>query len=246
MCSNYRPVTRLDRLLTFFGVERDRDEPSLDVFPLGLAPFIRLRRSGACAEADERVVEDGIFGLLPPFASEVAFGRKTYNARSETVAVLASFRDAWRTGQRCIVPAECIFEASWETGKAVRWRIGQHGDVPMGIAGIYTRWSHPDDGRELYSFAMLTVNADGHPVMQRFHRADEEKRMVVILDPSLHDRWLGCKVDEASAFFKPWMGPLVTEAAPLVRAPRTVSGKVVVPPVPSASSKPDPQTGELF
>ena len=26
MCSNYRPVTRLDRLLTFFGVERARDE----------------------------------------------------------------------------------------------------------------------------------------------------------------------------------------------------------------------------
>ena len=25
MCSNYRAVTRMDRLLTFFGVERDRE-----------------------------------------------------------------------------------------------------------------------------------------------------------------------------------------------------------------------------
>ena len=101
MCSNYRPVTRLDRLLTFFGVERDRDDPPEDVFPLGLAPFIRLRRDGV-GDAGSRIVEDGVFGLLPSFASEVAFGRRTYNARSETVSTLPSFRDAWRAGQRCI------------------------------------------------------------------------------------------------------------------------------------------------
>ena len=41
MCSNYRPVTRMDRMLTFFGVERQRDEVPHDVFPTGLAPFIR-------------------------------------------------------------------------------------------------------------------------------------------------------------------------------------------------------------
>ena len=28
MCSNYRPVTRMDRVLTFFGIERERDEPT--------------------------------------------------------------------------------------------------------------------------------------------------------------------------------------------------------------------------
>ena len=135
MCSNYRPVTRIDRLLTFFGVERGRDEAPADVFPLGLAPFIRLAPHGE--DASGRTVEDGIFGLLPSFASEIAYGRRTYNARSETVARLASFKDAWARGQRCIVPAECFFEPSWESGKAVRWRIGQPGDVPMGIAGIY-------------------------------------------------------------------------------------------------------------
>jgi putative SOS response-associated peptidase YedK len=53
---------------------------------------------------------------------------------------------------------------------------------PWGIAGIYRKWRHPD-GREIFTFAMLTVNADGHPVMQRFHKQGEEKRMMVILDP---------------------------------------------------------------
>jgi putative SOS response-associated peptidase YedK len=237
MCSNYQPVTRMDRMLTFFGVERDRDEVPHDVFPTGLAPFIRLAEPGS----GNKIVQDGAFGLLPYFAKELAYGRRTYNARSETVAQLPSFRDAWRRGQRCIVPAEAIYEPNYESGKAVNWRIGQHGDVPMGIAGIYAKWKNPVDGAELFSFAMLTVNADDHPVMKRFHRPGEEKRMVVILDSADYDRWLACSVAEAPAFFRQWMGALLTEAAPRVRAPRAESGKVVTPP-----ARIDPETGELF
>jgi putative SOS response-associated peptidase YedK len=240
MCSNYRPVTRLDRLLTFFGVERERDDVPQDVFPLGLAPFIRLRRGAPPEGTPERIVEDGIFGLLPDFASEVAFGRKTYNARSETVAVLASFRQAWRSGQRCIVPAECIYEPSWESGRAVRWRIDQAGEVPMGIAGIYATWRHPD-GREMSTFAMLTVNADGHPLMQRFHRAGEEKRMVVILHPDDYAAWLACPVTEAPRFFRRWEGPLEAVADPLpLRPPGAGSMRTTRP------ARPDDSAGDLF
>ncbi len=241
MCSNYQPVTRMDRMLTFFGVERERDEVPHDIFPTGLAPFIRRAESDS---GNQRVVGDGAFGLLPFFAKEVAYGRRTYNARTETVATLASFKHAWARGQRCIIPAEGIYEPSYETGKAVRWWISQPGDVPMGIAGIYTKWKHPDTGLEMFSFAMLTVNADGHPVMQRFHKPGDEKRMVVILDPKDYDEWLGCSVAAAPNFFLRWQGPLDTQATPLSpRVPRTVSGKVVVPPVPPS---PDPETGELF
>jgi putative SOS response-associated peptidase YedK len=246
MCSNYRPVTRIDRLLTFFGVERERDDVPEDVFPLGLAPFIRLRRNERGSVDDgSRVVEDGIFGLLPAFASEVAYGRKTYNARSETIAVLPSFRDAWRAGQRCIVPAECFFEPCWETGKAVRWRIGQAGDVPLGIAGIYASWRHPD-GREMATFAMLTLNADGHPLMQRFHRPGEEKRMVVILQPGDYDDWLSCSVAEARRYFRLWEGPLDAVAEPLPpRAPSASSVRAARPKsLPKASG--DSETGRLF
>jgi putative SOS response-associated peptidase YedK len=230
VCSNYRPVTRIDRLLTFFGVERDRDDPPQDVFPLGLAPFIRLRRAGPLGSADERIVEDGIFGLLPHFASEIAYGRKTYNARSETVASLPSFRQAWRSGQRCIVPAECIFETNWETGSAVRWRIGQAGDVPLGIAGVYETWSHPD-GRPMSTFAMLTVNADAHPLLSRFAPAGKEARMVVVLHPDDYAAWLSCAVSEAPKFFRQWAGPLDAAPEPLPpRAPRASSVRTTKPP----------------
>jgi putative SOS response-associated peptidase YedK len=214
VCANYRPVTRSDRMLTFFGVERDRDDPPADVWPMGMAPFLRLSEDGSSAKW---VADNGLFGLLPHFAVEVAEGRRTYNARSETVAKLPSFREAWRSGWRCIIPAEHIYEPCWEGGKCVRWQIQGPGATPFGIAGIYRRWRGPD-GREVFTFSMLTVNAAGHPVMSRFHKPDDEKRMVVILDPKDYGEWLGCPVDEAPKFFRQWMGPL--EAFPNELPPR--------------------------
>jgi putative SOS response-associated peptidase YedK len=234
VCSNYVAVSRADRLLSFFGVFRDRDEPPVEAWPTGLAPFIRLAEPGS----GHKVVEDGIFGLLPSFAKELAFGRRTYNARSETVHQLPSFRDAWRRGQRCIVPAEIIYEPNYESGQAVRWAIQQPGAVPMGIAGVYTRWRHPD-GRELFSFAMLTVNADGHVFYSRFHRPGDEKRMPIILAPAEYDAWLACSVQEAPQFFGTWPGPLEAEPAPLPpRAPPASSVRTARPPKPQPPAEP--------
>jgi len=36
----------------------------------------------------------------------------------------------------------------------------------------------------------LTVNADEHPLMRNFHRQEDEKRMVVILEETDYDSWL--------------------------------------------------------
>lgn len=70
MCSNYQPVTHMERLLTFFGVDRapDLDPSPSEIYPLGLAPFIRLREDGS----GNRVVENAVFGMLAPFAKEIA------------------------------------------------------------------------------------------------------------------------------------------------------------------------------
>jgi putative SOS response-associated peptidase YedK len=224
MCSNYRPVTSLDRLLTFFGVERSHDQPppDVDVYPLGLAPFIRLDPDGDPFDTSRPLVaENAMFGLLPDFATELLYGRRTYNARSETIDRLPSFRDAWRAGQRCIIPAECIYEPSYETGRCRWWRIAQPGGVPMSIAGIYQPW-HAPDGRTLYTMAMITVNAEQHPVMRRFHRPNDEKRMVVILDPSDYGRWLTVPLAHARQFFRQWHGTLETSPREVETSPASV------------------------
>lgn len=61
--------------------------------------------------------------MIPHWATDANIGRQTYNARSETVASKPSFRDAWRKGQHCTIPADAIFEPDWRSGKAVPARI---------------------------------------------------------------------------------------------------------------------------
>jgi putative SOS response-associated peptidase YedK len=239
MCSNYRPVTRADRMLAFFGVERGRDEPSADVFPSGLAPMIRLAHDDGRVASGRLALADAIFRFVPDFIAKVEWARRTYNARSETVATKSTYKEAWAKGQRCIIPTESFYEPNYESGKAVRWIIQQPGEVPMGIAGIFRMWRTPD-GRDVFTMAMLTVNADDHPLMKRFHKPGDEKRMVVILEPADYSRWLSCRVEEAPAFIKQWHGPLDANAAPLPpRAPKSSSIRTSAPP-------PPPQSGELF
>ncbi len=234
MCSNYRPVSHSDHLLSYFGVSREQHEVPVDVWPLGIAPFIRLAEDGS----GNKVIDDGVFGLLPAFATEMAAGRRTYNARSETVAVKPSFREAWSKGWRCIIPVDSFYEPCWETGKAVRWRVQQPGSHPMGLAGIYRKWTGPD-GHAQFTFSMLTVNADGHPVMTRFHRPEDEKRMVVILAEADYAQWLSCQVEEAPSFLLQWRGPL--EAAPSPLQPKAVKSRRA-----PLVSDGQPVSGQLF
>jgi putative SOS response-associated peptidase YedK len=210
MCANYHPVTAQDRLLTFFGVERPAGEvPPEFAFPGYFAPFIVRERDRVEMAREAQL---GLFGLVPHWAKDLLIGRKTYNARVETVAEKPSFRDSWRRGRRCVVPAEAIYEPNWESGRAVRWRIARKDGRPMGIAGLWGFWRAPD-GREVLSFTMLTINADGHEVFQRFHRPGDEKRMVVILDEADYDAWLECPLERAMAFLTRYPAELL-EARP--------------------------------
>lgn len=199
MCANYHPVTAQDRLLTFFGVERPSGEvPPEFAFPGYLAPFIMRERDRVELQRKGQL---GLFGLIPHWSKDLAIGRRTYNARSETAHEKPSFRDAWKFGRRCIIPAEAIYEPNYESGKAVRWRIARKDGRPMGIAGLWGFWRGPD-GRELLSFTMLTINADDHALMKRFHKPGEEKRMVVVLDEAEYDAWLDCPSERMRSFLR--------------------------------------------
>jgi putative SOS response-associated peptidase YedK len=248
MCANYIPVTRVDRLLAYFGVTHNRDEPDHDLFPGGLAPFIRLAPAGTDAEPDEvrPVVQEGVFRFVPDFVAKVDWARKTYNARAETVDSKATYRSAWAAGQRCIIPAEAIYEPNYESGSAVRWCIGLATGAPMGIAGIYREHTNPN-GDVVFAMSMLTVNADNHPFMKRFHAPGEEKRMVVILKPEDFDGWLSCPVAEArERYCRQYWGALDGVAAPLPKRTRSA------PPPKKVKSKDTPApdglgaTGDLF
>ena len=140
-------------------------------------------------------------GGLPHWAKDTEMARHTYNARCETVATKPSYRDAWRLGRRCIIPVQAFYEPDWRSGKAVPTRISRADGLPMGVAGIWKGWKS-SSGDILRSFSMLTIHAGEHPLMRCFHRPDDEKRMVVILEPHQFDDWLYVPVEQIWAFLQ--------------------------------------------
>mgnify|MGYP000580040918 CR=1 FL=1 len=83
-----------------------------------------------------------------------------------------------------------FYEPSYESGKAVRWKIRLASEDPFGIACVWEKWKEPATGQLVVSFSMLTVNADDHPVMSQFHKPGDEKRTPVIVSPHLYNDWL--------------------------------------------------------
>jgi putative SOS response-associated peptidase YedK len=84
----------------------------------------------------------------------------------------------------------------------VRWRIRLAGNEPTAIAGLRRAWEEPN-GNDSLSFTMLTLNADEHPLMRRFHKPRDEKRSVVIIRPDAYEDWLSCRnTDEARSFLQ--------------------------------------------
>ena len=182
-----------------------------------MAPIIRpLQDHGA----DSRIeVVSAMFGMVPHWA-DTKLARQTYNSRTETTATKSTFRNAWKRRQFCVVPCASIFEPCYETGKPVRWEIRHLDGGPLGIAGIWE--IKPGLGKQpaLLSFSMLTINADAHPLMRRFHKPGDEKRSVVILHPDQYEAWLHVELQDVQQFLAPFPDALLS-AAPAPRGAST-------------------------
>ena len=111
----------------------------------------------------------------------------------------------------------------------------------MGIAGVY-RLGLTKTGHKLWSFSMLTVNASGHPVFQRMHRPQDEKRMVLILDEEDYGDWLTCDEPKARTYWRQWDGALDAIAAPLPPRQRAPAAEKAA----KTPKRPKPTPGELF
>jgi putative SOS response-associated peptidase YedK len=154
MCSNYTPP-KSDGMRRHFGVQNVSEDYKAETYPGYLAPIVRIADDGS----GELECVNACFGMVPHWA-ELTLARHTYNARSETVASKPSFRHAFAKRQWCIIPAESFFEPSYESGRAVRWKIARDDGALLGIAGLW-EWrptGGPDD-LPLLSFTMLTINA---------------------------------------------------------------------------------------
>jgi putative SOS response-associated peptidase YedK len=160
------------------------------------APIVRRSES-------TYTTDPATFGIVPrAHIPENVKVFDTMNCRVETAGSKRSFRPAWTRLQLCLIGTKRFYEPNYETGKAVRWRIGLASGEPLAIAGLWRAWKEPD-GNERLSFSMLTVNAEEHPLMNRFHRPGSEKRSVVIVPAAEHEAWLASRTtDEAMSFLR--------------------------------------------
>ncbi len=215
MCAHYQGLSRPESYTQSFGVEAPADLQRTDIWPGYEGAFIRRPREANSGDeaVPEREALRGLFGLVPHWSRDLTLAKRTYNARSETVADKPSFRDAWRRGQHCVIPVEAFFEPDWRSGRAVATRISHADGQPLGLAGLWSAWTSPQ-GEVVHSFTMLTINADAHPLMKQFHKPGEEKRMVVVLPPSHYQDWLEAGPKDSMDFLRPFPAEALRTQAP--------------------------------
>lgn len=208
MCSHYESVKNRDVLKHHFKLDAVPEGEKADMWPGYLGAFIRKHESTGETAASDRELLLGSFGLIPHWATDTKIARSTYNARSETAAEKPSFRDSWRAGRHCIIPADAFYEPDWRSGKAIPTRISGVDGNPLGIAGLWSVWKSPM-GDIIHSYTMLTINADTHPLMHLYHKPTDEKRMVVILQDEQYNDWLNADQNDSRDFLREYPAELL-------------------------------------
>lgn len=194
MCTSYEANPNDARWDVFSLFPRPDFDYKPEIYKDYFAPVFRAGDSGF-----ETVPAS--FGMVP--RNRIPKGVRPYdtmNARSESIDEKRSFSGAWNRLQLCLIPCQSFYEPCYETGKAVRWRIRLAGEQPTAIAGLWRAWEQAD-GLPTLSFTMLTVNADEHPLLRRFHKPGDEKRSVVIVRSDAYADWLSCKTKEQARSF---------------------------------------------
>ena len=127
------------------------------------------------------------WGLIPHWAKDESIRKSTLNAKIETANDKPAFRDAVQN--RCLIIANGYYEWQWldAKGKQKQKFLIESSDQPVfAFAGIYSTWKNPATDELLYSYSILTTEAN--ELMSEIH--NKKKRMPVLLHKNDHRAWL--------------------------------------------------------
>jgi putative SOS response-associated peptidase YedK len=150
--------------------------------------FLLIRRN---PQSGERSLDLLRWGLIPNWSREAGRGRKPINAKAETVATLATFREA-HTRRRAILPMDSFYEWRAAGGAKQAYAIAMKDRAPFGLAALWENWREPNTGQWLRTFTIITVPANG--LLRDIH-----PRMPAILAPRDYERWIGPEPDPRDA-----------------------------------------------
>ena len=173
MCGRF-VLAKLAAAEKTYGVSRLHwhEVPGYNVAAGREVPVMRI-----AADASEREGLMMRWGLIPPFLNGETPKYSTINARIETMESSPAFRDPWKKGQRCVVPAAGFYEWHQPMGQPKQpWFIGPVNGEIMPFAALWDR-SKRSDGTVIESFSIITL-----PANELLAKIDnEEQRMPAIL-----------------------------------------------------------------
>lgn len=200
MCGRYTLFTPQSELEERFGARAERDlRPRYNCAPGQRLPIV--------ADDEPDAVRLAKWGFSPSWADEEF---ELVNARAETIHEKNSFRAAFER-RRCLVLADGFYEWA-ETGNGKQpYRVAFPDDRPFAMAGIWERWSPPeeqtglddfgvdagDEGGSVETFAVVTTEPNA--VVRDLH-----DRMAAMLAPDEEERWLRGDPEEARALLDPY------------------------------------------
>jgi putative SOS response-associated peptidase YedK len=129
------------------------------------------------------------------------FKDRTVNARAETIFEKPAFRSS--AGKKhCLVIADGFFEWRYYNGKNYPYYIRLKDREVFSIAGLWDHWVNHDSGDEVYSYTIITTEAN--PLMAMIH--NKKKRMPAILEREDEKKWIGETIskDETMDLLKPF------------------------------------------
>ncbi len=182
------------------GAAGEEVPPGADVLPGGMGTFIH-KVGGAPA------VGRGRWGLITAESRrhglESAMRLRTAFVRDDEVRK-SPFASAWSKDQLCVVPAAALLLMDHRVDPAAPQpsQVSRRDGHALCMAGLWSSWLD-DDGVRRLSFALITVNADGHPLMARYGPAGGEHRMPVLLPRGLVRAWLEARGQEREEFLRP-------------------------------------------
>ncbi|MGI8542643.1 MAG: SOS response-associated peptidase [Aridibacter sp.] len=136
------------------------------------------------------------WGLIPHWSKDDSFASKLINARAETLAEKASFREAYKK-RRCLIPASGFYE--WEntpSGKQPHYFYLKDKDI-FGFGGLWEEWLDKESGELIETFTIITTEAN--EVLEPIHN-----RMPVIIKENDYEEWLNNNVDGINELLKPF------------------------------------------
>lgn len=169
---------QIKEFLDVFGAPLNL-RPRYNVAPTETVDVVRLGKDGGRELVRMR------WGLVPFFWKKTLKDLPaTFNARAETLAEKPMFRDAFKRGRRCIVPASGFYEWTGEKGaKTPHLFTAADGSPILAFAGLWDRWREPATGDEILSCTLVVSGASDW--MAPYH-----DRMPVLLAADQFDAWL--------------------------------------------------------